>query len=291
MVSLATYGGGIIKIGFIGAGKVGFSLGKYFVSNDITLSGYYSRSVESSKEAATFTETSFYNSLEEVINCSDIIFITTPDDEIKNIWNSIKSLNIKDKIICHTSGCLSSQIFEDSQKAGAYPISIHPMFPICDKYDSYKNLNKAYFTLEGHEIALKNIEKIFKMLPNKTLRIDAENKKLYHLANVTVSNLFIALANKAVNYMNICGIEEKDAISALYPLMETNISNLLEKGVEKALTGPVERGDISTVQGHISSMPEGDVEFYKMLSKEILYIAKKKNIDRDYSKLKEYLEG
>lgn len=200
-------------------------------------------------------------------------------------------MNIKDKIICHASGCLSSLIFEGSQKAGAYPISVHPMFPICDKYDSYKSLNKAYFTLEGHDRALLAIERIFEMLPNKTLKIKAENKKLYHLANVTVSNLFIALANKAVYYMSICGIEEKDAISALYPLMETNIFNLLEKGVEKALTGPVERGDISTVQGHISSMPESDIEFYKMLSKEILSVAVRKNIDRDYSKLKEYLEG
>ncbi|MHC1683786.1 MAG: Rossmann-like and DUF2520 domain-containing protein [Clostridiaceae bacterium] len=281
----------MIKIGFIGAGKVGFSLGKYFISNDIALSGYYSKSVESAKEAATFTSTNFFNSLEEIIDCSDVIFITTPDDEIKNIWNSIKLLRIKDKIICHTSGCLSSQIFEHSQKAGAYPISIHPMFPICDKYDSYKSLNKAYFTFEGHQVALKTIEKIFKKLPNKTLRINAENKKLYHLANVTVSNLFIALASKAVEYMNICGIEENDAINALYPLMESNISNLLEKGVEKALTGPVERGDISTVQGHISAMPEGDVDFYKMLSREILSIAMRKNKNRDYNNLKEYLEG
>lgn len=165
------------------------------------------------------------------------------------------------------------------------------MFPICDKYDSYKNLNRAYFTFEGHEEALKVMESLFKMLPNKTLRINAENKKLYHLANVTVSNLFLALAKKSVDYMKICGIEEQDAVSALYPLMESNIANLLEKGVEKALTGPVERGDLSTIKGHISSMPEGDIEFYKMLSKEILFIAEKKNIDRNYSKLKEYLEG
>ncbi|MGN1313669.1 MAG: hypothetical protein ACI4VG_01490 [Lachnospiraceae bacterium] len=32
-----------MRIGFIGAGKVGFSLGRYFGENDVCVSGYYSR--------------------------------------------------------------------------------------------------------------------------------------------------------------------------------------------------------------------------------------------------------
>ena len=43
-----------IKIGFIGAGKVGFSLGKYLKVNKITVTGYYSRNEDSSKESFNF---------------------------------------------------------------------------------------------------------------------------------------------------------------------------------------------------------------------------------------------
>ena len=49
-------GGDNMNIGFVGAGKVGFSLGKYFCNNDIKVSGYYSQNLESSKEAAKFTK-------------------------------------------------------------------------------------------------------------------------------------------------------------------------------------------------------------------------------------------
>ena len=44
-----------IKIGFIGAGKVGFALGKYLSENNINLVGYYSKNINSAIEAAKFT--------------------------------------------------------------------------------------------------------------------------------------------------------------------------------------------------------------------------------------------
>ena len=97
-----------IKFGFIGAGKVGFSLGKYLKENNIDISGYYSKNQHSSREAAIFTNTKQYNNLENLIKDSDTIFITTPDSEISVVWSEIKKLSIKDKLICHCSGSISS---------------------------------------------------------------------------------------------------------------------------------------------------------------------------------------
>jgi 3-hydroxyisobutyrate dehydrogenase-like beta-hydroxyacid dehydrogenase len=85
-----------IKIGFIGAGKVGFSLEKYFIQNNIEVTGYFSKTLISSKEAAIFTETIFYSNLEDLVSESDIIFITTLDYEISNLWMRIKILNAKE---------------------------------------------------------------------------------------------------------------------------------------------------------------------------------------------------
>ena len=46
-----------MKIGIIGAGKVGFSVGKYLVERGIPVTGYYSRNPVSAKEAPEFTAT------------------------------------------------------------------------------------------------------------------------------------------------------------------------------------------------------------------------------------------
>ena len=43
-------------IGFIGAGRVGFTLGRYFVENGLNVSGYYSRTYEHAVSASQFTD-------------------------------------------------------------------------------------------------------------------------------------------------------------------------------------------------------------------------------------------
>lgn len=279
----------IIKFGFIGAGKVGFSLGKYLKENNIDISGYYSKSQHSSKEAAIFTNTRQYNNLEDLIKNSDAIFITTPDNQIADVWNEVKKLPIKEKLICHCSGSISSEVFSNINNHGAYGYSIHPMFAISDKYNSYKNLSQAFITIEGHEKYIENLRMLFLHLGNDVAIIKKENKILYHAASVTVSNLVLGLINNGVDYLEACGFTKEMAIKALYPLIEYNLRNVKETGIGNSLTGPIERGDLSTVINHLNVIPEEDKELYRLLSKNILKIAKIKNQDRDYKNLEEYL--
>lgn len=56
-----------MAVGFIGAGKVGFSLGRYFTGHSIRVSGYYSRNPKSAHEAADFTGTGFYATIDDLI--------------------------------------------------------------------------------------------------------------------------------------------------------------------------------------------------------------------------------
>ena len=88
-----------IKIGFIGAGKVGFALGKYLSENNINLVGYYSKNINSAIEAAKFTNSKYFTSIKDIIKECDTIIITTPDGVIEEVWNSIKKLYINEKII------------------------------------------------------------------------------------------------------------------------------------------------------------------------------------------------
>ena len=90
-----------MKIGFIGAGKVGFSLGKYFTEKGINLSGYYSREPASSKDAAEFTSSSHYLVVSELIRDSDVIFLTVPDAEISRVYNEIKTMKMLFQIYQH----------------------------------------------------------------------------------------------------------------------------------------------------------------------------------------------
>ncbi|MGL4109492.1 Rossmann-like and DUF2520 domain-containing protein [Clostridium sp. LP20] len=276
-------------MGFIGAGKVGFSLGKYFSENNLNIVGYYSRSLESAKEAAKFTKSNYFSSIQEIVIKSDAIIITTPDGVIEDIWNSIKELSIENKIICHCSGSLSSRIFSNIEDHNAYGYSIHPMFAISNKYNSHKQLKEAFITIEGPNKYIKDIKNMIEGLGNKTQVISWKNKSEYHAASVFVSNHVIALAETGGSLLKKCGFSDEEALSALKPLMINNIQNIVEKGTINSLTGPIERGDINTIKRHLESLSEDDRELYRLLSKKLISIGKVKNINRDYSKLEKMM--
>ncbi|MBD7910847.1 DUF2520 domain-containing protein [Clostridium cibarium] len=274
-----------MKIGFIGAGKVGFSLGKYFSINNLMVVGYYSKNSDSAKEAARFTSTKFFENMEELIEECDTIFITTPDGVIEEIWDSIDKLSIKNKIICHCSGSLSSGVFSNIESHNAFGYSIHPMFAISDKYNSHKRLKEAFITIEGSVKYINLVNDMFVRLGNKTKIITNKDKARYHLASVVASNHFIALVEEAVTLLSEYGFNEKEAIEALYPLINNNVSNIRSKGIINSLTGPVERNDIGTIEKHINHLNNEDRELYKLMSKKLLKIAMIKNQDKCYEKI------
>ena len=128
-----------MRIGFIGAGKMGFTLGKHLKeSTDAFLVGYFSQNPESAREAAKFTDTKYYEDLNEIAELSDALFITVPDGQIAVVAQLLDRLGtvMEGKILCHTSGAVSSQIFS-GMHSQIYGYSIHPMCAVSSKTSSY----------------------------------------------------------------------------------------------------------------------------------------------------------
>ncbi|MFX0548136.1 Rossmann-like and DUF2520 domain-containing protein [Hathewaya histolytica] len=278
------------NIGFIGAGKVGCNLAKYFMKKGITVSGFFCNSLKSEEFVHKHLTLHTFDSMDSLLESSDLIFITTPDDEIKNVWNSLKLCNnLKNKFLAHASGSLSSDVFTDINKFGAYGFSIHPMWPFSDKHTSYTGLEDAYFSIEGFNEKISIVKYFINSLGNNSFIISKDDKYLYHLANVTVSNLVLSILNLGTNYLELCGVEENQALNALMPLMLNNVQNIQNKGFVSSLTGPIERGDIGTIIHHLDVIPKEHRELYKILSLNLLKLSKEKNKKRDYSKLEKIL--
>lgn len=278
-----------MNIGFIGAGKAGFTLGRYFCEHGLNVTGYYSRNLQSAIQAAEFTNTMYFNDIESVVEASDTLFLTVPDGAVKEIWDYIRMLSIKNKIICHCSGSLSSAVFSEIDNHQSYGYSIHPIFAISDKLNSYKEISGAFFTLEGSEGRLHDMEIMLKKLGNPVQVISSEYKTIYHSAAVFVSNFMVSLAETGIDLLVDCGFDRDLALSALAPLMEGNIKNIINKGTVKSLTGPVERCDIKTVEGHLSCLKDNDRELYVLLSEKLTEIAKRKNPERNYAELEKMI--
>lgn len=276
-------GGDTIKIGFIGPGKVGVNLGRYFTHKGIKISGFYGKDLNHSKEASEITNSKSYDDYKEIIKDSDILFITTPDDIISIIDREISKFDLKNKSICHASGSLKSTILSNAKLSGALIYSIHPMFAFSNKNMSIRKLEQIYFSIEGN---LKNeninnlpVIDLMNHIGNKYFIRNIEDSAKYHLANVFVSNLVLSLLDVGTSYLKELGLNEECALNALFPLIEGNLESIHKNGFVKSLTGPVVRGDIKTVNKHLENLNDDDIELYKSLSLNLLRLVEKRNLN------------
>lgn len=279
-----------MRFGFIGAGKVGCSLGKYLVEKGVAIEGYYSRSLQSAKEAANFTKTRYYSDMKDLVEQCDGIFITVSDSEIVSVYDMLKQYISRPVCMIHCSGLKSSEVFYDISRYHSYGYSIHPLLAIHSKFESYQELSKAIFTIEGSDQCLEELCSIFRGAGNEVVTIKAQDKVKYHTAAVFSSNLMIALMQQSFSLFRECGFNTKQAMQALKPLATSNLEHIFDVGIEAALTGPIERNDMETVKKHRECLSAGKKQIYDLLSKELVKIAINKHEDKDYRSLKEMFE-
>ncbi len=267
-------------IGFIGAGKVGFSLAKWLNIKYNNVKAIYSKNIEDAKELSLFSISEYYSNIEEIICECDTLFLTVNDDSISDVVNELIKLNVNNKILIHTSGILSSDIFGKLNENN-YCYSLHPIYAFNDKYKSYLNLDSIYYTLEGNNKYLDEIKNLFKNVKI----IDKKNKEKYHLASSIVSNLVCSVINIGENIYKEIGIDDPNIYK---PLIKNNIDNVLAYGSNKALTGPILRNDINTVKKHINNLEGNDLLAYKYLGLNIIKMVDDGKVD--YSQMKKLLE-
>lgn len=280
-----------MKIGIIGAGRVGCSIGKYLRTKDIELAGYYDVDSVAAKEAAEFTRTESFDSLKQLADQSQIIFITTPDSFIIPVWEQLKELSLRNQIICHCSGALSSDSFSGRESMSVSCCSIHPMLPFSNKFSSYQQLEHAFFTVEGHPHAVQVITDLLTSYGNEVCQIDGKAKPKYHAAASILSNQVIAVLDMGYRLLKDCGFSREKAIAATAALVRQNIENVISQGCVHALTGPIERGDVSTVEKHLQVLNPEDAALYRMLGTRLLAIAKEKNPAQNYENMEHVLNA
>jgi len=263
-----------MSIGFIGAGRAGSSLGIYFSNKGIKICGFYSNNFEDSKNAANKTNSIAFDNLYDICRLSDIIIISTPDDIISSVATKISVLEIdfKSKIFCHLSGAKSSDILKVLKSKGSSIASIHPVYTFATTESVPKDL---IFVTEGSD----KITSILNEVNIKTHKINENDKTLYHAAAVFASNYITSLAAISNNILESIGLPH-----IFNELILTAASEAVSKGPEKALTGPIARGDIETIVGHLNAL-KNNAELsvlYKYLGFEALKISNLDNETKSY---------
>jgi predicted short-subunit dehydrogenase-like oxidoreductase (DUF2520 family) len=280
-------------VAIIGAGRVGSSIGFLLKKAGYTVTAVASRSMASAEKAADFIGSGEPTTdVVKAASKADIVFITTPDGAIKSVCDKIaEEGGLKaGSLVVHMFGARSLDILAGARSSGSYRAVIHPLQSVPSPAQGIKNLPGSYFRTEADPEALEAARDLVKALGGVELVMskwgpDRDSAALYHVGAIAVSNYFVALVDYGLKFYQALGADRQETLRALLPLIRGTLHNIETLGTTDALTGPIARGDVETIQGHIEAMQKKTPELlglYKELARHTISVAREKgSITRD----------
>lgn len=281
----------------VGAGKVGSALALLLSQRGYMITGVADKSLSAAERLAGELKVLATGKPEEITGSADVVFITTPDRVIARVAEEISEKGgfIAGQAVFHTSGAHPAEAVGAARRSGALAASLHPLQSFADVNMAMENLEGSYFALEGDAGALPVAEQIVRDLGGRSFTIAAKDKPLYHAAACIASNYLVSLMHLATGLFNRFGLSREEAFQALFPLVQGTVSNIAQVSPTLALTGPIARGDGTTVEGHLAALGEvgkQEMDLYRILGLYTLKVALEKesiNLDQE-ERLKEIFE-
>ena len=213
---------------------------------------------------------------------ADLVILAVPDSAVKAVAENLaaKQAFKKGQIVCHTSGFLPAGILVSLKLFGVYTLSLHPFVSIARKMQA-ASLAGAYFALEGDALAVEQAREMVAALDGFSITIKPQDKPLYHAAGAMASYLAVALWLGAEQALVKAGADQESAGQMVLGMLHSLEENIKQNGLAGSLTGPIMRGDLATVQGHLQVLKTwGGLheQVYRMLGQAVLGKAKEQGL-------------
>ena len=254
-----------MRIGIIGGGKVGRCLASYLGKG---LVGITANSLEHSRQlAAAFATEPCTN--KELVERAEVLLLTVPDRLIGTVAEQLASeatamagaqAPLAGKTFLHCSGSMGLEELAPLQLAGAHVGSLHPLQSFAG---GATQLAGVYMAVDGDEAACEAATAIATALGGHPFRVPAAERAAYHAAACICSNYAVAVEALAQRLMSRWLGDEAATWQALLPLFKGTAANLERTASPRtALTGPIARGDATTVAKHLAVLPPELLDAY-----------------------------
>ncbi len=259
-------------LSIVGAGRVGKALGRCLHELGWRVGVVVTRSIPTARAAVRAIGAGHpTDRLTCQLLASDVVLMATPDGVISGVAADLAHLGGHEwhgKAVLHTSGALDSSALEALADTGAATGSIHPMQTFSGQ--SVPELAGCVFGIDGSPAALKIARKMIRQMGGVPVRLSGPNKAAYHAAGTIACAHVLALLEAATRLLMAQGFTRRQAARALLPLTRQTLDNFERIGPHAAWTGPMNRGDFSTVQRHaeaLSSFPPEFPDAYKAVAR------------------------
>jgi predicted short-subunit dehydrogenase-like oxidoreductase (DUF2520 family) len=250
-----------LRFAVVGAGQLGASLALALRAKGLTLVAFTARTAEGRCRAESWLGGSALSDLREVVSLEpDLYLITVPDSALAAVASELGGLLIGRPpcVVAHTSGATSVKALDPCALAGATTLVFHPLQTFTDPAAGCGRFSDAAVAVTPADVgdppgAALGFA-LARLLGAHPFLLGDDKRSLYHAAAAMACNYFVTLEHSAREIFVQSGLPSDQALSLFLPLVRATLDNMEVHGTVNSLTGPLSRGDVSTVSGHLAAL-------------------------------------
>ncbi|MEV7397621.1 Rossmann-like and DUF2520 domain-containing protein [Aeromicrobium sp. NPDC092404] len=246
-----------LSMGVIGAGRVGAVLAARFLAAGHPLVGVTGRSEASRLRITTLLPGVEVRTPAELAASSDVLVLAVPDDDLIAVAEELAASGAvrRGQYVLHTSGRHGLDALASLTRLGARPIAFHPAMTFTGTpVDLDRN---PVFGLTAGPAERPLAEQLVAAVGGTAMWVAEADRVLYHAALAHGANHLVTLVAQSMDLLRTAGAADPAAV--LRPLLTAALDNALAYG-DAALTGPVVRGDVTTIRAHVDALAAADVD-------------------------------
>ena len=193
---------------------------------------------------------------------ADIVVIATPDRAIESTTVTIAPSLEPGALVFHLAGSHGLGVFARLRELRS-DVRVGALHPL----QSFPSTSMGVDRLQGAWAAVAGDDEVIALARSLMLRpfsLRDEDRTRYHAAAVVASNHVVALLGQVERLARSCDVP----FEAFAPLVRAAVENSFATSPGAALTGPIERGDLATVERHLAALDATDRDAYRALARE-----------------------
>jgi predicted short-subunit dehydrogenase-like oxidoreductase (DUF2520 family) len=188
---------------------------------------------------------------DEVVRRSDLVLLAVPDDVLPGLVRGLAAAGAfrAGQIVVHTCGAHGVSVLAAAAEQEVLPLALHPVMTFTGRAEDVARLAMCSFGVTAADEPGWSVgEALVVEMGAEPVRVPESARPLYHAALAHGANHLAVLVRDAADMLGSAGIGAPERV--LGPLLSAALNNALRHG-DRALTGPVARGDADTVRAHL----------------------------------------
>ena len=192
-----------------------------------------------------------------------LVVVATPDRAISAAACAVGPSLEPGALVLHLAGSVGLDAFEAlrGMRSDVRVGALHPLQSFPSTTMGVERVRGAWAAVAGDP----QTEELAVALGMRPFALPDAERPLYHAAAVVASNHLVALLGQVERLAASAGVP----FEAFAPLVRSSVANAFGVGPARALTGPVSRGDLATVEEHLRTLDPGERDSYRALAREV----------------------